>query len=392
MVPDVPEPSRERLAELFIDFARLRSPSRGERAVADLVRSRLKAMGVATHEDHAGEATGGTAGNVWCLVQGEGATPHVALGAHMDTVEPTDDIEPVLEDGVFKNARPTILGADDKVAVVALLHATELLLDSGRPFPTYELFFTVSEEIGLVGVKHMSVERLSSPLAAVFDASGPVGGITNRSPRQDLITATFRGRAAHAGVEPERGRSAVQAAAKAVAAMRLGRLDEETSANIGVFEGGVASNIVPDLCVVKGECRGHDDEKLTRVAAEMVDALQSGAAQVGVDVDITLTQEYSGFALAEDSPVVRWGRAAVSALGLEPRTKAAGGGSDANILNARGLPTVNMDSGMMQVHSPDEYVTLDELERLCALTLNMIMLAPGYATDSEEAHPGGVDG
>ena len=148
-------------------------------------------------------------------------------------------IEPVLEDGVFRNSRRTILGADDKAAVVALLHATELLLETGETFPSYEMFFTVSEETGLVGAKHMDAKILTSPLAAVFDASGPVGGVTVKAPSQEGLTAMFHGKAAHAGVEPERGRSAIQAAARAIAAMQLGRVDDETSANIGVIRGGV---------------------------------------------------------------------------------------------------------------------------------------------------------
>jgi tripeptide aminopeptidase len=375
-----PAPSRERLTELFSELACLASPSRGERQVADAATRYLEALGVAVHEDDCGAAIGGNSGNLWCTVRGDGPGAHLALGAHLDTVEPTDRIEPVLdEEGVFRNSRPTILGADDKAAVVALLHATELLLTTGESFPTYELFFTVSEENGLLGSKHLGQHVLVSPFAAVLDSSGPVGGITVKAPSQQGLRAVFRGRAAHAGVEPERGRSAIQAAARAVAAMRLGRIDDETSANIGVIQGGVATNIIPDLCEVRGECRSHDDEKLAHVAAAMVDALQEGAAQTGVDVEVNLVHEYRAFALTARSAVVRLSKAAVSALGLEPRLLTSGGGSDANVLNARGLPTVNLNAGMMQVHSPDEYVTLDELERLCSLVLHMIMLAPDFA-------------
>lgn len=382
-------PSPERLADVFLSLTRLKSPSRDERLVADAIRDFLEGFGVAVHEDGTGAVIGGNTGNLRCLVRGEGHSPYLALGAHMDTVAPTDDIEPVLEDGVFRNARPTILGADDKVAIAALLHATELLKHSGVPFPSFELFFTVSEETGLVGAKHMGPHVLMSPLAAVFDASGPVGGITTKAPSQQGLAATFRGRAAHAGVEPERGRSAIQAAARAIAAMRLGRLDEETSANIGIIRGGVATNIVPDLCEVQGECRSHDDEKLAHVAASMVDALQEGAAYCGVDVDVSLTHEYRAFALSSRSPVVRLSKAAISAAGLEPVVKTGGGGCDANILNARGLPTVNLDAGMMQVHSPDEYVTLEDLERLCKVAINLITLAPDYAPRGAAPRLGG---
>lgn len=385
---DLPRPSRARLTQLFLELAALASPSKRERAVADAVIAALQATGVAVHEDETAAAIGGEAGNLWCIVRGnagspdEGRTddPHIALGAHLDTVMPTDHIEPYLDDdGVFRNRRRTILGADDKAAVTALIHATELLKAQACPFPAYELFFTVSEETGLVGAKHLGEHVLSSPFAVVFDSSGPVGGITTRAPSQQGLRATFRGRAAHAGVEPERGRSAVQAAARAIAMMQLGRIDDETSANIGVITGGVASNIIPEICEVQGECRSHDEEKLARVAAAMVDALQQGAAQTGVDVDISLVHEYRAFSLGGRAPVVRLGKAAVSALGLEPRVLTGGGGSDANILNARGLPTVNLDAGMMQVHSPDEHISLDDLERLCTLVLRLVTLAPDHA-------------
>jgi len=376
----VPAPSRERLTELFLMLTRIPSPSRSERGVADVVISCLEEMGAQIHEDDTGQATGGDTGNLRCCVKGDGTEPHLALGAHLDTVMPTGPIEPVLgDDGVFRNSSGTILGGDDKAAIAALLHATELLKASGRPFPSYELFFTVSEEIGLVGIKHLSENALRSPLAAVLDASGPVGGIVAKAPSMQNLRATFRGQAAHAGVEPERGRSAIQAAGRAVGTMQLGRLDKETSANIGVISGGVATNIVPDQCVIEGECRGHDEEKLAQVAAAMVDAIQEAAAQTGVDVDVSLVHEFRAFSLTGRSPVVRLARAAVSALGLEPRILTAGGGSDANVLNARGLPTINLDAGMMRVHSPDEFIALDELEKLCALVLQLIMLAPEYA-------------
>jgi tripeptide aminopeptidase len=382
-------PSRERLAELFLLLAGLPSPSRHERRVADAITVLLTGLGITIHEDNTGEAIGGDAGNLWCTVHDGDADPLVALGAHMDTVMPSDTIEPYVDtNGVFRNKRPTILGADDKAAVTAILHATELLKGSGQSFPAYELFFTVSEETGLVGMKHLADGVLKSPLGVVLDCSGSVGGIVVKAPSLMKLSATFRGRAAHAGVEPERGRSAIQAAAKAIAAMPLGRLDKETSANIGVIHGGVATNIVPDLCVIEGECRGHDESILAEVAGEMVDAVQRAAAGTGVDVDVDLARDFRAFSLSSRSPAVRLAKAAVDALGLEPRLMAAGGGSDANVLNTRGLPTVNVSIGSMYAHSPEEYVTLDELERLCSLILQLVTLSPDYAPAPKEAASG----
>ncbi len=403
----IPEFCSERLSELFLALTRIASPSKRERGVADVVISTLEKIGVVVCEDETAKAIGGDTGNLWCVVAPRGPRQHersglsngatacnpghsedggsiggapcVALGAHLDTVAPTDTIEPYLdEEGVFRNRRHTILGADDKAAIAALLHAAEVLKGGSHVFTPFELFFTVAEEIGLVGAKHLDVKVLASPFALVLDSSGPVGGIVVRAPSQKSLKASFRGRAAHAGVEPERGRSAIQAAARAIAAMSLGRVDEESSANIGVIRGGVATNIVPDFCEVEGECRSHDDEKLVRIAGSMVDALQEGAARTGVDVDVSLTHEYSAFSLKPKSAVVRLAKAALSDLGVEGRLLTGGGGSDANILNARGLPTVNLDAGMMQVHSPDEYIPLSELERLCALVLRVILLAPAY--------------
>ncbi len=372
----IPKPSRERLSELFVMLTRIASPSRNERSVADAIISVLEGLGIHATEDLTGEAIGGDCGNLVCTVGSDDMGPCLALGAHLDTVPPAGEIEPVLEGGThFRNAGKGILGADDKAAIAALLHATELLVQSGRDIPKYELFFTVCEENGLVGAKHLAAGALRSPMGAVLDSTGRVGGIVIAAPSQKIIHAHFKGRAAHAGLEPELGRNAVQAAAKAVASMELGRLDEETTANIGIIRGGSATNVVPDSCEVSGECRGHDEARLAGVAADMVDALQLGAGQMGLDVDIELVDEFRAFRLSEELPVVQVAKKAMSAMGLVPELQVAGGGSDANVLNAAGMPTVNLTAGMMRVHSPDEFIELDELERLCRLVLHLVFAA-----------------
>jgi tripeptide aminopeptidase len=199
-----------------------------------------------------------------------------------------------------------------------------------------------------------------------------------RAPSHQTIRATFRGKAAHAGLDPERGRSAVVAASRAIAAMRLGRLDAETTANVGTIKGGTATNIVPDLCVVEAECRSHEEGALAGITAEMVEAFQHGATETEVDVEITLNRDYSGFSLSPRSRVARLGKAALRAVGVEPRVLSSTGGSDANALNSRGVPTVNLDCGMVAVHSADEHIPLAELVRLTHLVLALIRLAPEY--------------
>lgn len=375
----LPGVDEDRPAALFMELARLVSPSRRERAVADLVTSRLRALGLEVHEDQAGARIGGDTGNLRCVVPGSGDRPVITLAAHLDTVEPEGRIEPVLEDGVVRNAAGTILGADNKAAVAALLHATERLVGGGAPFPTYELVFSVAEELSVLGSRHLPSDVPSAPLAAVFDSSGPIGGIVLSAPSQQTIQAEFRGRAAHAGLEPEIGRNAIQGAAYAIAAMELGRLDEETTANVGVIAGGVAQNIVPALCSVRAECRSLDQAKLARTSAAMVDALQLGAARAAVDLDLDVVLEYRAFKLARTHPVARLGREAVEALGLEPRYLASGGGSDANVFNARGVPTVNLDCGMMRVHTPEEHISTADLATLVRLVEAVIALAPRAA-------------
>jgi len=373
--------SRERLAQLFVELAKIPSPSRNERAIANRVGGLLETLGCPVHEDDTGRVVGGDTGNLYCVVGKTVSSPCVALVTHLDTVATTGSIEPVLDkEGLFRNAQPAILGADDKAAVAAVLHATEILVQSGEEFPPYELVFTVCEEIGLLGSRHLSPEIPQSGMAVALDSSGPVGGIVVRAPSHKLLKASFRGVAAHAGLDPENGRSAVLAASRAVAAMRLGRLDEQTTANVGIIRGGVAPNIVPDQCEIEGECRSHDDNRLAQVAGEMVDAIQAAAAQTGVDVEIHLEHEYSAYALENDSPTVKLAQAAIKATALEPQLLAGGGGSDANVLNARGIATVNLSAGMMRVHSSEEYVSLDELEKLCWVVVAIVLLAPFYAS------------
>lgn len=370
------------LAELFCELVRRPSPSRHERPVADFVLSYLSGLGLEPHEDDAGGVIGGTAGNIVCLVpaqedaSGDQDSPRLFLGAHMDTVPLTGPPEPLLVDGIFQNGTRGVLGADDKAAIAALLYATGQFVGSGAPHPAYELLFTVCEETGLTGVKHLRPDMLRSPAGAVLDASGPVGGIIVGAPGQNTISATFLGKAAHAGVEPERGRSAIQAAAEAISAMKLGRLDGDTSANVGLIRGGTARNIVPAECFLEAETRGHNIERLAEATAAVVDALHIGAAKAACDVRIEVVSEYRSYRLGPRQAVVGLARAAVSACGLAPDVRVAGGGADANILNELGLPTVNLSTGVTGMHSEEEAVALVELERLTEVVAAMVRLAP----------------
>lgn len=385
----LPEIDRDRILDLFCSLARCPSSSRQERQVADIVLDHLRRLGLDPLEDSAGAAIGGNTGNIVCQVPGHGVTdwpykePCLFLCAHLDTVPPTGSIDPKLENGHIRNASGGILGADDKAAVAALLTTVQALMEGCYPHPPFELIFTVAEETALSGAKHLDQEYPRSPFGAVFDASGPVGGIIVGAPGQNTIRATFTGVAAHAGVEPEKGRSAVQAAAKAVASMALGRLDPETTANVGIIRGGVARNIVPDQCYVEAETRSHDQEKLSTITAALVESLHLGAAEVGCDVRIEVVSEYRSYRLGPRQAVVRWAKTATRRCGLIPDLRIAGGGADANIFVERGIPTVNMATGMESMHTPDEFISIEDLARLPQLAFALIQSAPQYAPKPE---------
>jgi tripeptide aminopeptidase len=364
----------EQLLDLFLRLVRIPSPSGQERAVADLVLEHLRAAGLEPFEDDSAGATGASSGNIQISLPGRGAGVPVLLGAHIDTVAVAGAITPVVENGRVRSDGTTILGADDKTAVAVLLALlTDLAVEP--PAGGVEVVFTTSEEIGLRGAKALDLARVRAAAGFVLDSSGPLGEVIVAAPSQRMVTAEFKGRAAHAGIEPERGRSAVVAAARAIAGMKLGRIDEQTTANIGVIEGGVASNVVPDRCVMSGEARSRDAARLAAQVQHMLDAIALGATEAGVDVTTSVAAEYELFSLAEDSLPASIAAEALRSIGIEPRFVGTGGGSDVNIFNARGLPSVNLSAGYEHVHSPEEVMPLDRLRQAYELAHAIVAAA-----------------
>ena len=352
--------TREDLLSLFLQLVEIPSPSGHERAVADFVLAYVRDAGLEPLEDESAAATGAGSGNVFVRVQGRGSGTPILLAAHMDTVAVTGPIQPVVEGGVVTSAGDTILGADDKTAVTLLLMLLRELA-AQPPSCDVEVLFTTSEEIGLRGANAFDASRLAAKAGFVFDSSGPLGRIITAAPRHKSLVADFKGVAAHAGIEPEKGRSAVVAAARAVAAMNLGRLDEATTANVGIISGGVATNIVPEHCRVEAEARSRDPALLSAQIADMLAAVNEAATLVGVDVATSVVEEYAAFALEPEALPVRIAWRALQSVGLEPRVGATGGGSDVNVFNAKGLPSVNLDIGFEDVHTSAERMPVDRL-------------------------------
>jgi tripeptide aminopeptidase len=364
------------IVELFTELAAIPSPSGEERAIADRVTARLRALGLAVEEDDAGPRIGSSAGNLLCRLPGrrDGGVP-IVLCAHLDTVPPDGPIEPVVEDGIVRNAAGTILGADDKAAVAVMLAAAELIVGEGRPHAGVELLFTQKEEVGLQGAAAFDRARLEALLGFVYDQAAPIGEIVLGAPTQLSLNARFRGRAAHAGMYPEDGRSAVAAAARAIADLRLGRVDEESSANVGVIAGGTARNIVPEWCTFDAEVRSHDRRKAADLLQEVVDACVFAAGVEDCRVETTVEETYRGYRFRRSDPVVRLAAEALERAGFEPTFVLSGGGADANVFNDRGLPCLNLANGMTDIHTPDERIAVDDLVRMVEVTLALTDVA-----------------
>jgi tripeptide aminopeptidase len=285
----------------------------------------------------------------------------------MDCVQPCQGVQPIVNGGVVRTAGETVLGGDDKVGLAAIIEAVRRLKDGGDAHADILLLLTVSEEQGLLGAKALSAADATADVCFVLDADGQVGGIVTAAPTHYTFKAVFSGRAAHAGVEPEKGISAIVLAASAIERMDLGRLDAQTTANIGTIEGGSATNVVAPTCGVTGECRSLDRESVEVVRAAMDTALREGAAAHGGSVEVTWTLEYGGFSVAKDSPALALAEQACEDIGVAPRRFATGGGSDGNVMASLGMPTLVLSSGMSKVHTTDEELEVAQLERLADL-------------------------
>lgn len=353
--------NEERLIREFIRLAEIPSPSFREGALKDYLSERLKALGLEVEEDETGAKIGGDCGNLLARLPGDGKYPTVFFCAHMDTVEPAAGVEVVFQGGVFRSKGDTILGGDDKAGIAAILEVLEMLRVVPVPHGPLEIIFTVGEEQGLLGSKNLDFSKVRAKFGYVLDSSGPPGTVIVAAPAQNKLDITVRGRAAHAGIDPERGINAIQAAGQALAQLRLGRIDTETTANIGVIEGGKATNIVPDLVYIQGEVRSIDRKKMEALTEEIAAVFNRVAADSGAKSEVKVNLLYPEFRLDPELPLLKYAAAAAQNARLPVRFEASGGGSDANIFNAAGIPAANLSIGMQQVHTTEEHLDLRDL-------------------------------
>jgi tripeptide aminopeptidase len=355
----------ERLLDTFLALVRIDSPSGEEAALCDELERRLQALGVETYVD----GTGNLCGRV------PGAGDPLLLSAHMDTV-PGRGIQPVVREGVVYSDGTTILGADDKSGIAVILEVLAVLRADAAPVPALEIALTVGEEVGLVGAKGLDVDWFAATQALVLDMGGPLNVVVHAAPASDKFDAVVYGRAAHAGANPETGVNAISVAAQGIAAMQLGRIDQETTANVGLIQGGSAVNVVPDRVSMRGEARSHDVTKLEAQVRSMRAALETAVSvNDGSRLDLEIDRAYTSFCLDADAPLLRRVAAALEAMeGGALVLEAGGGGSDANILNARGIEAVPISTGMQGVHTTSECVAVDDMVRCAEFVLHALQV------------------
>ena len=358
--------------DLFLELAAVASPPGEEREVADRVVAYARDCGLEPDEDDAGPKVGSTIGNLYVRLEPTVAGQPLFFCAHLDTVPPTDTIEPVIEDGIVRNANATILGGDNKAAVAAMLEAARRVLAENRPHAGIELVFTPKEEVGLLGAYAFDHTRLDAQVGYVYDQAAAVGEIVLGAPSAQQLEITFHGRAAHAGMYPEEGRSAIAAAARAIAEMRLGRIDDETTANIGLISGGTAPNIVPEWCSLVADVRSHDERKLAELVQSLQDAITFAAGVAECEVATQARRSYRAYRFRKDDSAVQLAGTALARCGFEPTFSLSGGAADANVFNERGLRCVNLANGMAEIHTPDEHIAVADLEAMVEVTLDLI--------------------
>ncbi len=366
------------VVDYFVHLAGIDSESKNERAIADALVADLKAMGAQVEEDDVNSITGGNAGNIFATFKGDLNKKPILFCAHIDTVKPGIGVKPQIKGDRIVSDGTTVLGADDKSGVAEIICGIQSILDLGIPHAPIEVLFTISEEIGLMGAKHFDKSKLKSALGYALDTQ-EIGEIVVGAPSQNSIFITIKGKEAHAGVEPEKGINAIRVASEALAAMPIGRIDFETTTNMGVISGGTATNIVPNKVEIKGEARSHNPAKLEQACKDIVAAVEHAVGRYETQhgaaaCEVKIHKEYDSFCVAEDQLPVSLAKKAMDLLQIDAKVQKGGGGSDANIINAGGVPTVILGTGMHAYHTVNEYIETADLHKGVSIVAQLIKL------------------
>ena len=374
--------NHERLKNLLLELIKIDSLSRKERNVAMRLKRQMEELGATVFIDDAGEKVGGNVGNLIAYFPGNCPVQPLLLSAHMDTVVPGEGIVPILEGDILHSDGRTVLGGDDKSGVAIICEVMQAIKENRLSCGPIDVVFTICEEAGLLGAKCLDVGKLHARTGLVLD-SDSVGYLFTKAPAKKRMEFHVYGFEAHAGACPERGINAIQVAAEGIAKMQLGRIDRETTANIGMIEGGLAGNIVPNQVVLRGEARSHSPEKLDRQTEHMKHCLEEAAARHTLELDgkrhtarieAKIERDYDRMDVPETAPIVKLVHAAAKNLNLEVENHATGGGCDANVLNQKGLVVANLGTGMREIHTVHEWLDLKDLDVSAAMVLEIVKL------------------
>ncbi|WP_219836464.1 M20/M25/M40 family metallo-hydrolase [Paenibacillus sp. R14(2021)] len=374
--------NEKRLIQEFMELVQVDSETKNEREICDVLTKKFKDLGLTVEEDNAASITGHGAGNLIVKLDANGSevAPVIFFTSHMDTVTPGKGIKPRLdEDGYIRSDGTTILGSDDKAGLAAMFEAIRVLKENKLPHGGVQFVITVGEESGLVGAAALDKSKLEAKFGYALDSNGAIGDIAVAAPTQAKIAIKIYGKSAHAGVNPEDGISAIQVAGKAISRMKLGRIDHETTANIGRFEGGGATNIVCDFVKLDAEARSIVQHKLDKQIDSMREAVEAVTAEFGAKAEFESRLVYPAYAYNDGDPVVELAKEAIVKIGRTPRTFHSGGGSDANIFNGLGVPTVNLAVGYEHIHTTNEQIKAADLVKTTELVIAIISLAAQQA-------------
>lgn len=369
--------NEKRLLDEFIELIKIDSETSKEGSVAKILVKKLKELGLEVYVDDAGVKAGGETGNIIATLKGNRPGKTVLFSSHMDTVSPGKGITPIIDEvnGIIKSDGTTILGSDDKGGIAAILEAIRLIKENNIAHADIQIVFSIWEEAGLFGAKYLDYSRINAEYAFVLDGGGAPGKIIVKAPAQDSIQVKIKGKPAHAGVEPEKGISAAMVAARAIENMKLLRIDEETTANIGIIKGGIATNIVmPELEIV-AEARSLSNSKLDIQTKHMVDTFKKAAEDFGAEIEIKTQRMYGAFSVDENDEIVNLLKRAFSNMNIEPSVISTGGGSDTNILNANGVKAVVLSVGMEKAHTLEEYIRIEDLINSAKMLVEIVKQA-----------------
>ncbi|TKH36192.1 hypothetical protein C1I59_14705 [Paenibacillus polymyxa] len=366
---------KDRIVQEFVELVQVDSETKHEQEISRVLKEKFNALGLEVVEDDSRERTGHGSGNLIVTWKAEGVeqAPKIFFTCHMDTVTPGKGIKPQLgEDGWIRSDGSTILGADDKTGIAALFEAIRVVREQNIPHGQIQFVITAGEESGLMGARAMKPEVLDSDFGYALDSNGEVGSICIAAPTQARIEMRITGKSAHAGVNPEDGISAIQVASKAISKMKLGRIDKETTANIGSFEGGGATNVVCDFVLIRAEARSIVQEKVNHQIQHMREALETTTREFGAQGEFRSEVIYPAFSFTEHDEVVQVAQRAIQGLGMATSTFHSGGGSDANVFNGLGIPTVNLAVGYQNIHTTEEKIKADDLVKVAEVVVALI--------------------